>query len=173
MQAICSKSLTSGRGPDKKTGMKALVQRVSWAKVEIAAAVAGAIGRGLLVLLCAVRGDGERDLDYLVKKTAALRIFPDQDGKMNLSVAEARGEILVVSQFTLAASTRRGNRPSFDEAEEPAQARRMYEEFVRRLRETGLRVRTGEFGADMAVSLTNDGPVTFMLDSREVAVCRE
>ncbi len=153
--------------------MKALVQRVSQAKVEIAGAVAGTIGKGLLVFFCAVRGDGDRDLDYLVRKTAALRIFPDREGRMNLSVAEAQGEVLAVSQFTLAASARRGNRPSFDEAEEPAQARKMYEEFVRRLRETGVTVRTGEFGADMAVSLTNDGPVTFMLDSREGAAGRE
>ncbi len=153
--------------------MKALLQRVSRAKVEIAGTVVGEIGRGLLVLLCAVRGDGDRDLDYLVKKTAALRIFPDQDGKMNLSVADIGGSVLVVSQFTLAASTRKGNRPSFENAELPEQARRMYEEFVRRLEQTGLAVRTGEFGAAMAVSLTNDGPVTVMLDSREDANARE
>jgi D-aminoacyl-tRNA deacylase len=153
--------------------MKALLQRVSRSQVEIAGTVAAEIGKGLLVFLCAVRGDGEKDLDYLVRKTAALRIFPDREGRMNLSVADAGGAVLVVSQFTLAASTRRGNRPSFEDAEAPQQAQRMYEEFVRRLRETGLTVRTGEFGADMAVSLMNDGPVTVMLDSREGANGRE
>jgi len=153
--------------------MKALLQRVSRSQVEIAGTVAAEIGKGLLVFLCAVRGDGEKDLDYLVRKTAALRIFPDREARMNLSVADAGGAVLVVSQFTLAASTRRGNRPSFEDAEAPQQAQRMYEEFVRRLRETGLTVRTGEFGADMAVSLMNDGPVTVMLDSREGANGRE
>jgi D-tyrosyl-tRNA(Tyr) deacylase len=152
--------------------MKALVQRVSGAKVEIAGTIVGQIGKGLLVFLCAVRGDGEKDLDCLVKKTSSLRIFPDELGKMNLSVADAGGAVLVVSQFTLAASTRKGNRPSFEDAEEPGQARRMYEAFIERLRAAGLPVATGAFAAMMDVSLTNDGPVTFMLDSRETAAGR-
>ncbi len=149
------------------------MQRVSRAKVVIDGEVSGEIEKGVLVFLCAVRGDGEKDLDYIVKKTASLRIFPDGQGKMNLSVSDAGGEILVVSQFTLAASTRKGNRPSFENAEAPEPARTMYEAFQHRLRELGLTVRSGEFGADMAVSLTNDGPVTIMLDSRECPADRE
>ncbi len=147
--------------------MKALVQRVSTAKVEIAGTATAEIGRGLLVLLCAVKGDATQDIEYLVKKTSALRIFADEQGRMNRSVSDVGGSVLVVSQFTLAASTRKGNRPSFEDAEEPAQAERMYQDYVKRLRATGLIVKTGEFGAGMAVSLTNDGPVTIMLDSRE------
>ncbi len=147
--------------------MKALVQRVSTAKVEIAGTATAEIGRGLLVLFCAVKGDATQDIEYLVKKTSALRIFADEQGRMNRSVSDVGGSVLVVSQFTLAASTRKGNRPSFEDAEEPAQAERMYQDYVKRLRATGLIVKTGEFGAGMAVSLTNDGPVTIMLDSRE------
>ncbi len=149
--------------------MKALLQRVSSARVEIDGKVVSKIGKGLLVLLCAVKGDADRDLDYVAKKTTLLRIFGDEQGKMNLSVSDVQGEVLVVSQFTLAASTRRGNRPSFDDAEEPSRAKIMYEAFARRLAESGLRVRTGESGAMMAVSLVNDGPATVMLDSREAS----
>lgn len=145
--------------------MKALLQRVSCAKVVVGERTAAEIGNGLLVLLCAVKGDDDNDLDYIVKKTANLRIFGDEQGKMNLSVRDIRGEVLVVSQFTLAAATRKGNRPSFTDAEEPAQAKRRYELFVQRLREAGLTVRTGEFGALMQVTLTNNGPVSILLDS--------
>lgn len=147
--------------------MRALLQRVSSAKVAVDGKVVGEIGKGLLVLVCAVKGDTDKELEYLAKKTTALRIFPDEQGKMNLSVSEIRGELLVVSQFTLAASTRKGNRPSFENAEEPGQAKRMYEAFVKRLAESGLAVRTGEFAATMQVSLVNDGPVTVLLDTRE------
>jgi D-tyrosyl-tRNA(Tyr) deacylase len=147
--------------------MKAVLQRVTSASVRVGASVAGEIGKGLLVLVCAVKGDSGRDLEYLVKKLPALRIFGDAEGRMNLSLADAGGELLIVSQFTLAASTRKGNRPSFEQAEEPERAREMYEELVRRLREAGCAVRTGEFGAMMQVSLVNDGPVTIVLDSRE------
>ncbi len=147
--------------------MIALLQRVSSARVEVEGRTAGEIGRGLLVLLCAVKDDTERDLAYCVKKISQLRIFEDEQGKMNRSVADIKGEVLVVSQFTLAASTRKGNRPSFDDAESPARARELYELFIRRLRETGVPVRNGEFGAAMAVSLTNEGPVTILVDSRE------
>jgi D-tyrosyl-tRNA(Tyr) deacylase len=149
--------------------MRALLQRVSSAKVEVDDKIVGEIGKGLLVLLCAVKGDTEKDLDYLAKKVGALRIFADEQGKMNLSVADIKGELLIVSQFTLAASTRKGNRPSFDDAEQPGKAKVMYESFVQRLRDSGLTVKKGEFAAMMAVSLINDGPVTIMIDSREGA----
>jgi len=147
--------------------MKALLQRVSSAKVEVNGQVAGEIGNGLLVFLCAVKGDTEKDLDHIVKKVSRIRIFGDAAGKMNLSVSDLAGEVLAVSQFTLAASTRKGNRPSFEEAEEPGRAKEAYELFIRRLKDLGIPVRTGVFGAAMAVSLTNDGPVTVLIDSRE------
>ena len=147
--------------------MKALLQRVSSAKVEVNGRVSGEIGKGLLVFLCAVKGDTDKDLDHIVKKVSQIRVFGDEKGKMNLSVLDSAGEVLVVSQFTLAASTSKGNRPSFDEAEEPGRAKAAYEQFITRLKELGLPVRTGSFGAAMAVSLTNDGPVTVLVDSRE------
>ncbi len=147
--------------------MKALLQRVAGARVEVRGKIVGEIRRGLLVFLCAVRGDSDKDLDYLVKKVSQLRMFDDRNGKMNLSVRDIRGEVLVVSQFTLAASTRKGNRPSFDAAEAPERAKPVYDDFVAKLRETGLTVQTGVFAESMAVSLTNDGPVTILIDSRE------
>jgi D-tyrosyl-tRNA(Tyr) deacylase len=147
--------------------MKALLQRVLSAKVEVEGRVAGEIDKGLLVFLCAVKGDTDKDLDYLVKKVSQLRIFEDARGKMNLSVADIKGAVLVVSQFTLAASTRKGNRPSFDAAEAPGQAKVMCDIFVRRLRDIDIPVQAGVFGAMMAVSLVNDGPVTISIDSRE------
>ena len=147
--------------------MKALLQRVSSAKVEVDGRVIGEINAGLLVFVCAMKSDTEQDLDYLVKKVLALRIFGDEQGKMNRSVMDVQGEVLVVPQFTLAATTRKGNRPSFDNAEDPARAQELYHAFVRRLRESGLTVRTGVFGASMAVSLVNDGPVTMLIDSKE------
>lgn len=147
--------------------MKALLQRVSEARVTAEDRTAGEIKKGLLVFLCAVKGDTDRDLDYIVKKVSQLRIFEDDQRKMNLSVTDIKGEVLVVSQFTLAASTRKGNRPSFDGAEEPARAKVMYEAFVKGLRDMGITIQTGVFAASMAVSLTNDGPVTILIDSRE------
>lgn len=147
--------------------MKALLQRVSSANVAVEGKTICGIKKGLLVFLCAVRGDTEKDLDYVVRKVTALRIFEDGQGKMNLSVADVKGEVLVVSQFTLAANTRKGNRPSFEKAETPEQARQMYDSFVQRLSETGIMVRTGVFAAMMDVSLVNDGPVTISIDSRE------
>jgi len=146
--------------------MIAVLQRVSSASVEVQGVEAASIGQGLLVLLCAVRGDGDPDVDYLAKKIAQLRIFADENGKMNLSVADIKGEVLVVSQFTLSAATRKGNRPSFDAAEAPERANELVDRVVARLREAGLPVRTGVFGEMMAVSLMNDGPVTLLLDSR-------
>ncbi len=147
--------------------MKAVLQRVSSASVAAGGQIVGAIERGLLVFLCAVKGDTAKDLDYLVKKVSQLRIFEDDQGKMNLSVADIKAAVLVVSQFTLAASTRKGNRPSFDNAETPEQAKMMYEAFIERLRATGIPVQAGVFGAMMDVSLVNDGPVTIWIDSRE------
>ncbi len=147
--------------------MKAVLQRVSSASVAAGGQIVGAIERGLLVFLCAVKGDTAKDLDYLVKKVSQLRIFEDDQGKMNLSVSDIKAAVLVVSQFTLAASTRKGNRPSFDNAEMPEPAKMMYEAFIERLRATGIPVQAGVFGAMMDVSLVNNGPVTIWIDSRE------
>ena len=147
--------------------MKALLQRVSSAKVEVHGWIVGEIDRGLLVFVCAMKGDTEEDLEYLVKKILQLRIFADEQGRMNRSVADIQGGILVVSQFTLAASVRKGNRPSFDNAEAPERAKVLYDAFVQRIRDRGAAVQTGEFAAMMDVSLVNDGPVTIWIDSRE------
>jgi D-tyrosyl-tRNA(Tyr) deacylase len=126
----------------------------------------GAIGPGLVVLLGVERGDGPADRDYIVAKTSELRIFPDADGKMNRSVIDASGSVLVVSQFTLAGDARKGRRPSFDAAAAPSDAKLLYEDVVRALQAAGLTVATGVFQAMMQVSLVNDGPVTILLDSR-------
>ncbi len=147
--------------------MKALLQRVSSARVEVGGRLVGEIKKGLLVFLCAIKGDTEADLDYMIRKVPALRIFEDERGKMNLSVMDIKGEVLVVSQFTLAATTQKGNRPSFENAEASEQAKAMYDLFVQRLRDRGITARTGEFAAMMEVSLVNDGPVTISIDSRE------
>ena len=147
--------------------MKALLQRVSSARVEIDGRSVGEIENGMLVFLCAIKGDTDRDLEYIVKKVSKLRIFGDDHGKMNLSIMDIKGQVLVVSQFTLAASTRKGNRPSFDDAEAPERARSLCDTFISNLRQAGLYVQTGVFAESMAVSLTNDGPVTILIDSRE------
>lgn len=145
--------------------MIALVQRVSKSAVSVESRIVSSIDRGLLVLLGVLRGDTQEDLEYLVRKVANLRIFADEAGKMNLSVLDVKGEVLVVSQFTLAADTRKGNRPSFVRAEDPADAQAMYERFIERLTALGIRVQGGSFGAHMEVSLINDGPVTISLES--------
>ena len=147
--------------------MKALIQRVSEANVSIDGNTVAKIGKGILVFLGVEKGDTEKDIEYMVKKVSNLRIFEDIREKMNLSIQDIQGEVLVVSQFTLAADCKKGNRPSFDSAEEPARAEDMYIKFIDKLRENGLKVATGEFGAYMQVYLINDGPVTIILDSKK------
>jgi D-tyrosyl-tRNA(Tyr) deacylase len=145
--------------------MRAVVQRVSEASVRVESELVGRIGRGLLVLLGVSTTDTEKDVDYLSEKIAHLRIFEDPDGKLNRSLLETGGELLVVSQFTLLGDCRRGRRPSFTAAAEPEHAARLYERFIRRTAGLGVRVQSGRFQALMAVSLVNDGPVTLILDS--------
>jgi len=145
--------------------MRAVVQRVARAEVRIDGERAGAIGRGLLVLVAAGEGDGDDAVAWLADKVSTLRIFPDDAGQMNRSVADAGGALLVVSQFTLYGDCRKGRRPSFVRALAPEPAERLYDAFVARLRATGLPVETGRFRADMQVELVNDGPVTLLIDS--------
>jgi len=147
--------------------MRALIQRVSRARVTVAGAATGEIGPGLLILVCAMTGDTDAEADRLAHKIARLRIFKDGDGKMNLSVLDTGGAALVVSQFTLAAETSRGNRPGFSTAAAPAEGERLYRNFSDRLRALGLTVANGAFGADMDVDLVNQGPVTIWLDTRD------
>lgn len=147
--------------------MRAVVQRVTSAKVTAGERVTGEIGPGLLVLLGVDQGDGPTDLQYIASKVRDLRIFVDADGKMNQSVLDVQGGVLVVSQFTLSGDARNGRRPSFASAAPPQIARALYEEVVRELQSSGLQVATGEFQAMMQVSLVNDGPVTILLDSRK------
>ena len=147
--------------------MKALLQRVSGAAVSIADEEVGKISRGLVVFLGVADGDTAKDVQYLVQKIVTLRIFPDGEGKFNLSVSDIEGDMLLVSQFTLLADTRKGRRPSFLEAAPPAQAEELFESFVEQARATGLKVATGRFQQYMQVEIHNDGPVTIMLDSRE------
>jgi len=147
--------------------MRAVVQRVSRCRVTVDGAVTGEIGAGLLVLLGVSKTDAEAAADYLVEKIIGLRIFEDAEGKMNLSVRDAGGALLVVSQFTLYGDVRRGKRPSFDEAARPEEAKRLYEYFVDRVRAAGLRCETGRFQAMMEVELVNSGPVTVLLDSEK------
>ena len=145
--------------------MRAVVQRVSRAKVTVNGWVSGEIGLGLLVLLGVGQQDTESDAIYLAEKVAGLRIFEDQDGKMNRSVLEAGGSVLTVSQFTLYGDVRRGKRPSFDGAAPPESARRLYELFVEKIQAEGVRCETGRFQEMMQVELVNEGPVTILLDS--------
>ncbi len=147
--------------------MRVLLQRVSEASVTVAGDVIGEIGAGLLILVCAMQGDTEAEADRLAAKIGKLRIFKDDAGKMNLSVKDSGNATLVVSQFTLSADTSRGNRPGFSQAAPPAEGERLYEYFADRLRQEGLEVATGQFGADMKVRLLNDGPVTIWMDSAD------
>ena len=145
--------------------MRALLQRVSEAQVRVNGAEIGACGRGLMILVCAMQGDTDEDATRLALKISKLRIFTDDGGKMNRSVLDIAGEALVVSQFTLAADTTRGNSPGFSAAAPPEEGKALYEKFARNLAELGVPVATGEFGADMKVSLINDGPVTIFMES--------
>jgi D-tyrosyl-tRNA(Tyr) deacylase len=148
--------------------MRAVIQRVSEASVAIDGRQRTAIGAGLLVLLAVEESDGPAEIEWLAGKLARVRVFPDEAGVMNHSVMESGGDVLVVSQFTLFASTRKGNRPSYSRAARPETAVPVYEAFVKRLAEiTGKPVGTGEFGADMKVALVNDGPVTLIIDTKE------
>jgi len=148
--------------------MRAVLQRVTEARVEVAGQIVGEIGAGLLVLLAVARDDSISDADYLSEKIAHLRIFDDAEGKMNRSLLDTRGSMLVVSQFTLYGDARRGRRPSYSDAAEPEKANQLYEYFVDRVRGLALKVETGVFQAMMKVTLTNDGPVTILLDSRKL-----
>ena len=146
--------------------MKAVIQRVSHASVEVGGRVVGRIGTGLLVLLGVAKGDADADAHYLVEKIRTLRVFSDEQGKMNRSLEDIGGSVLLVSQFTLLGRTTNGRRPSFDEAALADDAMRLYDRVASDLRALGLRVETGQFAAYMRVELVNDGPVTFVLDSR-------
>ena len=146
--------------------MKALLQRVTRASVSVASEVVGRIGQGLVVFVGVANGDTEKDAQYLAQKTVSLRIFSDEEGRFNLSALDIKGELLVISQFTLLADTRKGRRPSFTEAASPSQAKEIFEQFVERARATGLRVETGRFQQYMHVEIHNDGPVTILLDSK-------
>ena len=146
--------------------MKAVIQRVTSASVQVEGKVVGQIESGLLVLLGVAKGDGETDGRYLVEKIRTLRIFSDGQGKMNHSLVDTQGSVLLVSQFTLLGRTENGRRPSFDEAAPPEEAKRLYEQVATDLRGQGIAVETGVFAAHMQVELLNDGPVTFIIDSR-------
>ncbi len=147
--------------------MKALLQRVTEASVSVAGEAVGRIGQGLVIFVGVADGDTEKDTQYLAQKTTSLRIFSDEAGKFNLSALDIKGELLVVSQFTLLADTKKGRRPSFVEAASPVQAEGLIEQFVQQARATGLKVETGRFQQYMLVEIYNDGPVTILLDSKD------
>lgn len=148
--------------------MRAVVQRVKRAKVEVENEIIGEINEGLLVFVGIETNDMESDIDYLCDKTTNLRIFEDEDGKMNKSLLDLNKSMLVISQFTLQGDARKGRRPSFSNAMIPEKAIPMYEEFIRRIKDMGITIATGKFGADMQVELVNDGPVTILLDSKKI-----
>jgi len=147
--------------------LKALLQRVTQASVSIAGEVVGRIGQGLVVFIGVGRGDTLKDIEYLTQKVLNLRIFADREGKFNLSVLDIGGELLVISQFTLLADTRKGRRPSFDGAAPPDEAENLFNQFVGQVKAGGLKVETGRFQKYMQVEISNDGPVTIMLDSSD------
>lgn len=147
--------------------MRIVIQRVSKASVSIDEEVVGQIARGFMVLVGVEEADSQEDVDYLVRKTANMRIFEDEEGKMNISLKDVGGQVLSISQFTLHANTKKGNRPSFVDAARPDHSLPLYEAYNEGLRQEGLTVETGEFGADMQISLINDGPVTIVIDSKD------
>ena len=147
--------------------MRAVVQRVSSSRVTVDERVTGEVKKGLLVLLGVTHDDTSKDVDYMVDKVTNLRIFEDENDKMNLSLKDIEGEVMAASQFTLYGDARKGRRPSFSDAARPDVANPLYEEFVEKLRAQGITVGTGEFGAHMMVELTNDGPVTILLESKK------
>ncbi len=153
--------------------MKIVLQRVKEARVDVDGRTAGRIGRGLCLLVGVEKGDGEADAEFLARKAVEMRIFPDAEGKMNLALGDIGGEVLAVSQFTLAGSVRKGRRPSFDGAEEPARAAELFRYFVGAVEALGIAVETGVFQALMDVHIHNDGPVTFILESRRGAAPRD
>lgn len=146
--------------------MRAVLQRVTQASVTINGSVYNSIGKGMLILLAVEDSDNDQDIEWLTNKIVNLRIFNDTNGIMNLPVHEISGEILIISQFTLFAQTKKGNRPSYIRASKPETAIRLYEKFTEKMKSTGIPVKTGEFGADMKVSLINDGPVTIIIDTK-------
>ncbi|NIM59280.1 MAG: D-tyrosyl-tRNA(Tyr) deacylase [Candidatus Aminicenantes bacterium] len=146
--------------------MKIVLQRVKQAAVEVQGKIKGEIERGICLLVGIEKGDSEDDAQYLAKKVVELRIFPDEEGKMNLSLTETRGGVLAVSQFTLAGSTKKGRRPSFDKAELPERAEELFRYFVDQIKQRGIKVETGVFGSLMDVRMVNDGPVTFILEKK-------
>ncbi len=148
--------------------MRAVVQRVDEASVVVDGSVVGTIGKGLLVFLGVGEDDLDKDLDYLVEKVLGLRIFQDENDKMNLSLMDVKGELLVVSQFTLYGDARKGKRPSFSTSAAPDIGNKYYEEFIKKARSFGVKTETGIFGADMEVKLVNNGPVTILLDSKKL-----
>lgn len=148
--------------------MRSVVQRVKHARVTVDNEVIGQIEQGIMLLIGIEDNDDEKDLEYMTDKVINLRIFEDEEGKMNKSLNDVNGSILVVSQFTLHGDARRGRRPSFIAAARPEKAIPLYEEFIKRLRKNGIRTQTGEFGADMEVLICNDGPVTILLDSKKI-----
>lgn len=149
--------------------MIAVVQRVKDASVRVDDEITGSIDEGLLVYLGVFQGDEISDLEYIVRKVASIRIFKDENDKMNLSVDKISSKVLMISQFTLCAITTKGNRPSFNNAADPLEAKQMYEIAIKRLKEMNLHVESGIFGADMKVRYTNDGPVTIIIDSHDVS----
>jgi len=152
---------------EKESKVKALLQRVTGARVSVAGEEVGRIGKGLVVFVGVADGDGEGDVEYLAQKVVNMRIFGDEAGRFNLSALDIGGELLLVSQFTLLADTRKGRRPSFTDAAPPALAEELFQRFVQQARTTGLKVETGRFQQYMQVEIHNDGPVTILLDSKD------
>lgn len=153
---------------ERLRGMRAVIQRVKHASVKVDGEVCGEINEGLLIFLGISKEDTESDIAYIADKITGLRIFEDENEKMNNSVIDINGELLIISQFTLYGDCRKGRRPSFDGAMRPPEAEEMYEKFVEYMRKSGLKTETGKFGADMKVELLNDGPVTIILDSTKI-----